>query len=418
MSLSLAGMIAKDSLGSISAQTNVVSRNIANAETPGYSKKIPRLATDLIGSSHLTGVDRASNLALSRSLLSANAAFGRSDTITKNLAQLESYLNISSASPSETSSAMTPAAGIARLQAALQNFRANPADVTAANDFLTQSRGLAQILRDATENVQQIRQDADASIFASVSRINDMLTRFESTNRKIVAGSTTGADISDELDRRDQILNELSSEIGIKTVLRQNNDMVIYSDSGMTMFETTPRNISFTAIQPYTAATSGNNIFVDGVPITNGPNRPSEPPSGRLIGLIEIRDEVAPKFQAQLDEIARGLIVAFAETDQTGAAAPPLPGLFTFPGATGFPAPSIIPGLAGAITVNATVDPEQGGDIKRLRDGGISLPGNNAYVYNKSGDAGFSGRILEMISVLSKPLDCNDPVDFCSGNMT
>jgi flagellar hook-associated protein 1 FlgK len=50
---------------------------------------------------------------------------------------------------------------------------------------------------------------------------------------------------------------------------------------------------------------------------------------------------------------------------------------------------------------NANVDPQQGGDITRLRDGGISSPGNPAYVYNTSGGSGYSARLTQLVSGLS-----------------
>jgi flagellar hook-associated protein 1 FlgK len=123
--------------------------------------------------------------------------------------------------------------------------------------------------------------------------------------------------------------------------------------------------------------------------------------SGRLYGLVQLRDVSAPQYQNQLDEIARGLVTAFAESDQNSSGAPTVPGLFTYPGATTLPPAATIVGLAGQIEVNANVDPSQGGDIDLLRDGAISNPGNPAYIYNTTGGAGYSARILQYIAALT-----------------
>ena len=98
---------------------------------------------------------------------------------------------------------------------------------------------------------------------------------------------------------------------------------------------------------------------------------------------------------AQLDQIANGLISAFAESDQTSGTAATLPGLFTFSGATSVPSSSDATGLASEIEVNAAVDPSQGGDVNLLRDGGVN---GSDYVYNSSGGASYTGRIEQMIS--------------------
>ena len=97
--------------------------------------------------------------------------------------------------------------------------------------------------------------------------------------------------------------------------------------------------------------------------------------SGALAGYAALRDTLAPQYEAQLDQIAGGLINAFAESDQSAAPTlPPLPGLFTTSGATSLPSMSATTGLAAAIEVNPTVDPSQGGNATLLRDGGISDP--------------------------------------------
>ena len=115
--------------------------------------------------------------------------------------------------------------------------------------------------------------------------------------------------------------------------------------------------------------------------------------SGALAGYAALRDTLAPQYEAQLDQIAGGLINAFAESDQSNPPTlPSLPGLFTT-GASALPSTATATGLAAAITVNPTVDSSQGGNPSLLRDGGVSGPGNPAYVYNTTGAASFTGRI-------------------------
>jgi flagellar hook-associated protein 1 FlgK len=121
--------------------------------------------------------------------------------------------------------------------------------------------------------------------------------------------------------------------------------------------------------------------------------------TGELVGLSAVRDDLATTYQDQLDEIARGLITIFAEADQN--AVPALPnatGLFTYTGPAIPAAATIVPGLAGSIKVNALVDPAQGGNAKLIRDGGIN---GAAYVYNTTGEAGFTGRISQLVNLMT-----------------
>ena len=64
--------------------------------------------------------------------------------------------------------------------------------------------------------------------------------------------------------------------------------------------------------------------------------------------------------------MARGLVEAFAESDQSGGGGPDLAGLFTWSGGPAVPATGTLsPGIAGSIGVNAAVDPSQGGSLDR-----------------------------------------------------
>src|SRR6201999_3398410 len=94
----------------------------------------------------------------------------------------------------------------------------------------------------------------------------------------------------------------------------------------------------------------GSQVMVNGTPIT-GANSTMPVQSGAIAGLAQLRDQIAPQYGAQLDQIAGNLISAFSETDQsaTNPGLPAEPGLFTDPGATGVPNGANYSGLAGVI---------------------------------------------------------------------
>lgn len=396
MTLTTAGSIAAKSLGSISNQISIVSRNIAGAGVAGVSAKRSLLGSSGAGVDFL-GVGRATNFALFRSLLSATASQGAAAPLSDALKRIDQALNLS-----DPANSRSPASLVAKLTSALQTYSASPGNETAAQLALLAAKDVAASLRDSTLATQNERRDADAGVAAAVNDVNDLLEKFAQLNSEIVAGSQTGVDVTDALDQRDGLLAQLSTKIGVATVTRPNNDVVIYTDSGVTLFETTPRRVSFQETPNLSNGVAGAAVFIDGVQVT-GVDKPLALRSGEILGLIQIRDVAAPQYQKQLDEIARGLVVAFAERDQSGGGGQPLPGLFTFPGATGAPGASLTPGLAGEIEINANVDPDRGGKLTRLRDGGVS--GNPAYVYNPDGAAGYSARLLELVNASSAPQD-------------
>jgi flagellar hook-associated protein 1 FlgK len=399
MTLSSAGRIATQSLGVISDQISIVSRNISASGSSGYSAKIALLSSNNDTGVELDGVRRATNAALQRNALRATSQLATSTALSNALDQIDQSLNISSGSVASTGN-MSPAALISQMASALQAYSATPSNAAAAQTALSSAQALAQSLNAATTTTQQIRQQADGQIATSVANINSLLAQFQKVNTEIVVGTQKGADITDSLDQRDALVAKLSQEVGVTTVMRSNNDMVLYTDSGATLFETTPRSVTFQPTPGLAPGVAGGSVSVDGVPITGAAAGSMAAQSGALVGLTKVRDTLAPEFQSQLDETARALINAFKETDQTGGAAPALAGLFTDAGASTIPG-SLTAGLAGRIAINANVDPQQGGDITRLRDGGISSPGNPAYVYNTSGGSGYSARLTQLVNGLS-----------------
>jgi flagellar hook-associated protein 1 FlgK len=395
MTLSIGLSAALSALSVTAEQTSVVSRNVARAGEAGASRKTANLVTIPGSGVRLASVTRATDTALFDKLLGATADAGTQRAITAALDKLDNTVN-------DPDLDASPAALVGKLAEALQRYAAAPQDANTARAAVAAAGDVAQALNAATQAVQQVRAEADGDLAAATDHVNTLLSQFETLNAEIVRGTQRGSDVTDLLDQRDQVLAGLAEEVGVRTVTRADNDMAIYTDGGVTLFDTKARTVSFTRTPLFTPSTSGSVVTVDGVPITGG-GGPMQTTSGRIAGLAAVRDGLAVTYQNQLDEIARGLISVFAESDQSAVPSlPTVPGLFTYPGAPAMPASgTLLVGLAGTISVNANADPAQGGNASRLRDGGISNPGNPAYLFNTSGAAGYTGRLQQLIDGLN-----------------
>jgi flagellar hook-associated protein 1 FlgK len=388
MGLSAGLETARSNLAVLSERTSVISRNVANAQNESSSRKIAHTITAPGGTGvRLAEITRASDDALFQNMVAANSAAGQYQAIVDSLDQLNHTIG-------DVEDDSSPAAGVTALADALQQYSAAPHEPGLGQNAISKAKDLAATLNEATATVQQVRSRADQAIAESVVSLNKLLSEFETVNRDIVNGSKFNRDVTDLLDTRDGLLKDISREIGIRTITRTDNDISIYTDSGVTLFETTAREVSFTASGAFSAGTTGNAVVIDGVRVT-GSASPLPLGSGRIRGLVEIRDNIGVTYQNQLDEVARGLIANFAESDQSAIPAlPDATGLFSYSGSPAVPAAgTLIAGLAGQISVNAAVDPTLGGDPALLRDGGIN---GGAYVYNSSGVEGFPDRLLEL----------------------
>ena len=402
MSLSGALGIAQSALANTSAQTALVSKNIANVSNTNYSRETSTTLTQSTGAVTTGPTQRATDAALLASLLSAQSASTGQESLSDGLTQIASALGLDSTSSTSSTEATdnSPATAIGAFTTALQSYASQPDDNSLATAAVASAKSLATNLNQASASVQAVREQADSAMASSVQTINSLLTQFTSVNNTIVSGTQTGQDVSDAEDTRDGILKQLSQEIGITTVQSSNGSTAIYTDSGATLFETTPRTVSFTPTTTYTAGTTGQAVMVDGVPVT-GASSVMPISTGRLAGLATLRDSTTVDYQNQLDQVAAGLITTFGESDQTGGGAPTQPGLFTSSSLSGMPTAATTTGLAATISIAASVDPTVGGNASLLRDGNISSS-SNAYTYNTTGAAGYSTRLQSLVSALGQ----------------
>ena len=119
MSLSAAFNIISSSFAANAAQTAVVSNNIANVNTPGYSREIANVVTSSYGGADVASVTRIANAALAEQAATSTAQAAAQQAIADGLATLAATVSDSS-SASATSGAnqngASPSAMLANLQ--------------------------------------------------------------------------------------------------------------------------------------------------------------------------------------------------------------------------------------------------------------------------------------------------------------
>ncbi|MBZ9813761.1 flagellar hook-associated protein FlgK [Mesorhizobium sp. CA7] len=389
MSLSSALSIAQSALLATSKQTSVVSRNVADASNPDYTRRIA-VVTSTAPGARAVEIQRAANELLFRQNLSALSAWSGQSALYNGMDQLELSVN-------GVDNASSPSTAIAKLQQSLQLYATTPSNQNLGTSVIDAAKQVVNSLNSGTKAIQDFRTQADSQIATAVDDLNSLLGQFQDANKAVISGTRSGTDVSDALDQRDALLKKISEYVPVSTFTRGDNDMVVTTKDGTTLFETVPRSVTFAPSAGYSAGTPGNTVYIDNVPVSAGTGD-NATADGKLAGLLKLRDGVASTMQSQLDEIARGLITAFAET------APPQPnaaGLFTWSGAPAIPAAgTLVDGLAGSIGVNVAFDPSAGGNPALLRDGGAN---GAAYVVN-TGNASYSDLLIGYGNKLDQPM--------------
>ena len=411
MTLAAALQTARISLANAAAQSALISRNVGSADQPGYARRVAELTSDPQGAGANLAVRRIVEEALRKAALEAGARAEGAATSLAGLDRLDVVIGTRSGEDG------LPTA-LAALRDSLLAWANEPSRASFGEAALRAAGDVAGRLNRLGEAVDDLRSRADADIAVSVQTVNDLLARFKTANDAVVGARALGRDPSDAQDERDAILAALSKEIGVTARPQRNGGLALYADGGLTWFEREPRRVEFVASGPLVSGAVGAALRIDGVDATS-PASTMPIGAGRIAALIELRDRAGVELQAQLDETARALVAQFAKSDQLPSpSAPTLAGLFVDPRRAGVPDAAEAVGLARRLAVAANADPARGGDVTRIRDGGIAAPGDPAYVYNQSGDSGFNDRLRALAAAFEAPFAFDARAGLPAGDLT
>ncbi|MEM9705819.1 MAG: flagellar hook-associated protein FlgK [Pseudomonadota bacterium] len=357
---------AVSGLSAASRRADIVAGNIANALTPGYSRRDLSVSEQVRGGAgggvQVDGVTRSNDPVLTGQRRRAEGVSVGDEIAARTYADFNTALG----EPDEPFSLF---AQYANFERGLRDLAETPESAPLQNAAVDNANALITNLNDLSTRVREVREGADRAIARDITTVNNALKEIESLNLEIASASSSNADVNGLIDQRTNLIDQVSQVIPVREIVREQGRVDLITDQGVFLLNTFAREIEFTPTPTITAdltlAGGGlSGISVDGVDITPGSGILGVA-GGTLGGNLRVRDEIAPQFQGRIDGLARDLIERFEGIDPT--LAPGAAGLFTDAGAPLDPANES--GLAGRIRLNAAVDPGQGGQVFRIRDG-------------------------------------------------
>lgn len=367
MTISSAFQSALSGLRAASKATDVIASNISNAGTAGYARRMLEVSAASqvrSGGVEINGVVRVTDPGLTGARRSAEADLGHARAVHDFTTRLESALGTPD-DPRALTNAM------ADFDAALLTARSNSGAPERLSAAIGSARSITEAFGAADSAIAQMRSAADDAIGAQVTRLNAALDELKTLNTKIAQINVSGQDDSGLQDMRQSLVDEINRIIPVNEAARDNGKIALYSKGGLILLDGNAVTFEFTAahsVTPYQTVEGGqlSGLTANGIAVRTG-TRNSNIPGGTLAGQFAVRDELGTQAQAQLDAAARNLVERFQDPSVDPTLGPTDAGLFTDDG--GFFDPADEVGLAGRLTLNAAVDPDQGGAVWRLRDG-------------------------------------------------
>lgn len=313
-------------LNATQAGIDVVSRNIANAGTPGYTRKTLTTHSQLVDGRSIgvaySAAQRDIDLLQQQQLRVAKA-----DTIAAQTAA--DYLSRIDTAMGSSGSGIAVSSRLAELTDALQAMATTPENAAIRANVLNEADDLADSLNSMSDLVQSLRLEAEAGIGAAIEEADVLLKRVATINEQIVrAGATTG-DTADLADQRDSAIDRLAELMDINVVSRSDGAVSLFTGGGFALLDSAAAELSFDERTSMDAtsvySTDPTQRTVGTISLTAGSTSvdliaAGAFRSGEIAALIELRDTTLTEAQSQLDELASELMLSLSEETTDGTA--------------------------------------------------------------------------------------------------
>ena len=349
-SLTLALRTAQSGLLVNQSALNAVATNITNVNSEGYSRKIVNTESRVVNGAgagvQLSALTRQIDEGLLKSLRLELSSLNALSVQTSSFDRMQELFG----SPADDSSISHV---LGELTNALETLAVSPDKTLEQSELVRRARELALKFRLMSTTIQELRQQADQGIADAVTEANKLIIRIGDLNDKLIRNSAVNLDVTDLRDQRDQALDRLAELIDIRYFRRTDGDVVVFTSGGRTLVDNVPATLTHAGASTVSATTTHAEGDFAGLYIGTaipGNDITTEIRSGRLKGLIDLRDDVLVNLQSEIDELAAELRDVFNQIHNRGVS---FPGMQSMTGTRIFVAPT---------TQTMTLDPGTGAD--------------------------------------------------------
>ncbi|MFP5235579.1 MAG: flagellar hook-associated protein FlgK [Acidobacteriota bacterium] len=351
-SISSAFAIIKGALQADQSALSIVAGNVANANTPGYTRETPTWQENspvtINGVAYGTGVSETGATSI-RDRVLLERLDQQQQLASSSSTRLQALNTIQALFAPDTGSTSSKAGDIGSdLTSFFNSFsslEANPTNNALRQQVLSTAAVLAGDVSNAAIALNAQRAALDQEANGVATQVNALTSSIAQLNQQIQSVSPNG-DAGTLEDQRQQDLSKLSQLIGINQITTESNGLTVTTTSGQTLVAGA---ISFSVTSSAMAGVT--HFFVNGSDITSNPQI-----GGELGGYLTARDQDIPTLLGQLDQLAFGITTEVNAQNKAGV------DLYGDTGATGVnifaQTTTTVPGSAQSMSV-AMTDPNQ-----------------------------------------------------------
>lgn len=281
--------------------------NIANVNTPGYSRQAAMQATNIgimtgagsVGQGvHVNTILRSYSGVLTDQLTAAQTQSSQLDTYYSMIARIDNTL-------ADPTSGLSPV--MQEFFKGVQDVAANPTLVSARQSMVSAAQAMTTRFQTLEGRLTQLYDETNVQIQDTVKLINTYSTEVAALNEKIVALSTgMGQPPNDLLDQRDNLVMEMNKLVRISTVEDSQGYLNLFAGSGQQLV--VGNQASMLEARP---SVDDAERFV--VALKGSPNEFPEDylSGGKLGGLLSFRSEALDAAANSLGQVALSMAQTF-----------------------------------------------------------------------------------------------------------
>ncbi len=304
------GLLAYQALLSTTGQ------NIANVNTPGYTRQRVDLSAQIpqftgggyLGSGvTIDSIRRTYDQFLTERVRDTTSSSERYAAYEQFAGRISNVLGDSVAGLN---------GGLESFFQAVQTLADNPSSVPERQLLLTEAQSLVGRFGYLDEQLTSVRADLNGQLASMIAEINSLSSSIADINEDIVVatGRGGGSPPNDLLDRRDRMIEELAGFVSVKTVEQDDGTLNVFIGNGQALVTGTTAGTLSLAGNPYDANRKEIQYKVGNLSTTITPNISG----GKLGGLLAFRDEILDPTQNAVGRIGVVLANEFNAQHQLG----------------------------------------------------------------------------------------------------
>lgn len=297
--------IAREGLFAQQSAIGVTAHNVANVNTPGYSRQ--RAVFEPVEPQQIAGlyfgrgvtidaITKSYDKFLNNNIMLETSILGQWEIRSSYMNQADSIFN--------ESSEMGLNSLMNEFWQAWQDLADHPEGIPERAIVQSQARTLAGAFQSMTANLESIRTDANSRIADVVNKINQLSQEIAELNNQVLGTQTSNSNPNDLTDQRTLKIEELSSYIDITVIEEGDGQTTVMTSSGKPLVS---ENL-YWSLQAKADPERENFFSVQYLANGTATDMTERIQSGHLNGLLAVRDEIVPAYLDKLDHLAASLV--------------------------------------------------------------------------------------------------------------